>query len=103
MKSVTLRAVLLLGTTYLVTGILFGALAGQAASHTMLVAWRWAAWVVSAAAFGLHIVYEQVRLRSTPRTTALHVSSAAGLGAFGLAAAANLHALLVSAPQHYLL
>src|SRR5262245_18599595 len=84
-------------------GLVFGALAGNAASHSMLVAWRWAAWVVSAAAFGAHIVYEQVWLRSSPRTTALHVSSAACLGSFGLAAAANLHAVIVSPPQHHLL
>ncbi len=102
MKAPALRAVLLLCVVYSVAGILFGTLAGQATSHQALIAWRWAAWVVSAAAFGAHIVYEQVRLRSSPRITALHVSSAAGLGAFALAVAANVHALTASAHQHSL-
>lgn len=54
--------------------------------------------MISAAAFAAHIVYEQVRLRSSSRTTALHASLAAGLGAFGLAVAARLHA---QATQHH--
>ncbi len=102
MKAPALRAVLLLCVVYSVAGILFGTLAGQATSHQALIAWRWAAWVVSAAAFEAHIVYEQVRLRSSPRITALHVSSAAGLGAFALAVAANVHALTASVHQHSL-
>ncbi|MEJ7809593.1 MAG: hypothetical protein WKG32_04165 [Gemmatimonadaceae bacterium] len=103
MKAASVRAVLFLGVMYVVAGIVFGALAGQAASHQVRVAWRWAAWVVSAIAFGAHIVYEQLRLRSSPRITALHVASAAGLGAFGLAVAANVHAQTVSPPQQSLL
>jgi hypothetical protein len=103
MNATAARAVLLLGALYCVVGLLFGELAGRAASHQMLVASRWAAWIVSAIAFGAHIVYEQVRLRSSPKITAFHVALAAGLGAFGLAAAANVHALTVTPPQHSLL
>ncbi|HEX4962648.1 MAG TPA: hypothetical protein VF173_17565 [Thermoanaerobaculia bacterium] len=103
MKTTAVRAVLCLGVVYLIAGLVFGALAGQAASHQMVVAWRWAAWVVSAIAFGGHIVYEQVRLRSSPTITALHVSSAAGLGAFGLAVAANVHAQAVAPGQYSLI
>jgi hypothetical protein len=103
MKSAAVRAVLLLGVAYLVAGLVFGELAGRAASQPVRVAWRWAAWVISAAAFAAHIVYEQVRLRSSPKITALHVSSAAALGAFGLAVAANVHAQTVSPRQHSLL
>jgi hypothetical protein len=103
MKSGPARAVAFLCVVYLVAGIVSGALAGQAASHQAVIAWRWAAWVVSAIAFGAHILYEQVRLRSSPGITALHVSSAAGLGAFGLAVAANVHARSVSPGQHSLL
>jgi hypothetical protein len=102
MKGPAVRAVLFLGVVYFVAGILFGTLANRADSHQMLVRWRLAAWVVSAAAFGAHIAYEQVRLRSSPSLAALHVSSAAGLGAFGLAVAANVHAQTVSAHQHSL-
>lgn len=98
-----MRAVVFACFVYLVAGIAFGALAGQAGSHQAVVAWRWAAWIISAIAFGAHIVYEQIRLGSSPKITALHVSSAAGLGAFGLAVAANIHAQMVSAQQHALI
>jgi len=96
MKPTATRAMLLLGVFYCVVGLVSGSLAGRAASHQALVAWRWAAWVISAIAFGAHIVYEQVRLHTSPRITAFHVSCAAGLGAFGLAVAANIHGLTVS-------
>jgi len=102
MKAAAVRAVLVVGVVYSVAGIVFGALAGQAASPQVRGAWRLAAWVVSAAAFGAHIAYEQIRLGSSPRITALHVSSAAGLGAFALAVAANVHALTASQHQHAL-
>jgi hypothetical protein len=103
MRTAAARAVLFLGLVYFVVGILFGELAGVAASHRMRVAWRGAAWVVSAVAFGAHIAYEQLRLRSSPRATAFHASSAAALGAFGLAVAANVHAYAVSAREHALM
>jgi hypothetical protein len=103
MKAAAARVVLLLGALYCIVGILFGELAAQAVSPQMLAAWRWAAWVVSAAAFGTHIVYEQLRLRSSAMITAFHVALAAGLGAFGLAAAANIHAFTVSPHQPSLL
>jgi hypothetical protein len=94
--AAAVRAVLFLGLVYCVVGVAFGLLAAHSASHQGLVAWRWAAWVVSAIAFGAHIVYEQLRLGTSPRITALHVCYAAGLGAFGLAVAANVHMLTVS-------
>jgi hypothetical protein len=96
MKTPAARTVLLLGVVYFVAGMLFGALAGQAASQQLRVAWRWTAWIVSAAAFGAHIAYEQVRLSSSPKVTAMHVALGAALGAFGLAVAANVHALTAS-------
>jgi hypothetical protein len=102
MKAAAARAVLVLGVVYFVAGILFGTLAGQAGSIQVRAAWRWATWGVSAIAFGAHIVYEQVRLRSSPRITALHVASAAALGAFALAVAANVHAQIASHHQHSL-
>ena len=93
MKGGAGRAVVFMGAGYFVVGIVFAELAGHAASHQAVAAWRWAAWIISALAFGSHIVFEQVHLRSSPRITAFHVSSAAGIGAFGLAVAANIHAL----------
>src|SRR5260370_30845197 len=59
--------------------------------------------MISALAFGSHIVFEQVHLRSSPRITAFHVSSAAGIGAFGLAVAANIHAQAAPPVQRSLL
>jgi hypothetical protein len=93
------RAVLLVGAVYLVAGIAFGTLAGQATSSAMRGRWRLAAWVVSAVAFAAHIAYEQIRLRHSPGTTAFHASLAAALGAFALAVAANVHAQAVSVHQ----
>ena len=93
-----LPAVVLFGLLYLIAGLVFGSLAGRAASHQWVVLWRLAAWVISALAFGTHILYEQVRLRSSPKVTALYVAAAAGLGAFGLAAAANIHSVTATAP-----
>jgi len=85
-----LRVVILLGVTYLVTGLTFAALA--AASSQMRVTWRLAAWVISAVAFAGHIWYEHARLQSSSRRTAWHAALAVALGAFGLAVAANVHA-----------
>jgi len=103
MKNSAVRIALFVGTMYFVAGILFGELAGRAASVQMRVAWRWAAWLISGALFGAHILYEQIRLRSSPRSAAFHVSGAAALGAFGLAVAANVHAYVVSAHEHALM
>src|SRR5213594_3910696 len=65
-----MRAALLVGVVYFVAGVTFAALAGRAESHRMVVTWRLAAWVISAAAFALHIGYEHVRGRSSARTAA---------------------------------
>ena len=82
-----LRTVLLVGGVYLAAGIGFGALSGRAATPQWRVAWRLAAWLVSAAAFAAHIVRE-LRLSRSPRTAAWRAALAAALGAFGLAVAA---------------
>jgi hypothetical protein len=76
------------GLLYLVIGIAFAALARAGG-----VAWRLAAWVISGVLFAAHIGYEHARMRSPPRTTALHAALAVALGAFGLAAAATVHAV----------
>ena len=94
------RAVILLGVVYLVAGIAFAALANRNASNQIRVAWRLAAWVISAAGFATHIAYEHLRQRSSPGTTALRVSLAVALGAFALAVAANVHAQAASSHQH---
>ena len=80
---------MLFGFMYLAVGITFAELG-----------WRLAAWFVSAIAFAVHIWYEHFRLRNSPRRTALHVSAAAALGAFGLAIAANVHELWANPGNH---
>ena len=99
MRGAAVRVVLL-GCVYFAAGIVFATLAGRAVSLDGRIAWRWTAWIVSVLAFGAHIVFEQLRPGSAPRLTALRVSLAAGLGAFGLAAAANVHAQLATDREH---
>jgi hypothetical protein len=70
---------------YLIIGISFAPL-----TTPSLFFWRLAAWVVSAIVFAAHIGYEHFRLRSSPYLTSLHVALGAAVGAFGLAAAANV-------------
>lgn len=85
------RAVLFVGALYLVAGLVAAALARSASSNQIRGAWRLTAWVISAAGFAAHIWYEQIRLRSSARITALHAALAVALGAFALAVAARLH------------
>ncbi len=85
-----LRTVIPFGMVYLVVGV---ALPNPPASNPMQFMWRLAAWLICAFAFALQIGLEHFRLRNSPRRTALHASASVALGAFALAAAANLHAL----------
>ena len=55
--------------------------------------WRFGAWLTCALAFAIHIGLEHFRFRDSPHRTALHASASVSLGAFALAAAANIHAL----------
>jgi hypothetical protein len=86
-RQSSLPAVVIIGLTYALVGILFA----QPASHAQF--WRLAAWVVSGAAYGIHVWYERVRLGNSTFAVALHVALGAALGAFGLAVGAILHAL----------
>jgi hypothetical protein len=54
-------------------------------------------------AFVIHIGLEHFRFRNAPRRTALHVSESVSIGAFGLAAAANIHALAAGSGNQRLL
>src|SRR5215475_12808489 len=76
-------AAFLMGAAYALIGVLFA----LPQSHGKF--WRLAAWAASAILYAAHIIYERVGLRNPPPRAALHVSSAAALGAFGLAVAAN--------------
>jgi hypothetical protein len=85
-------ALLLAAAIYAVVGLTFGALANSASNQSR-IAWRWAAWLVSILTFAAHIGYEAYVRRSLRRTAAATVALAAALGAFALAAAANVHRL----------
>ena len=75
----------LIGVLYSVIGIVL------ALPSSQVRMWRLAAWAMSAALYAVHIGYEHFRLRNSPPATALHTALAVAIGAFGLAAAANLH------------
>lgn len=87
-----IRAALLIGVVYFLIGRGFT----LPADHAHL--WRLAAWLASAAVAAAHIGYEHFRLNSSPRATALHAAVAVALGAFLLAVAATVHAVMV--PSH---
>jgi hypothetical protein len=65
--------------------------------------WRLASWLTCAAAFAVHLGYEHFRLCNSPGRIALHASMAVALGAFGLAIAANIHALRAATGNQRLL
>ena len=67
---------------YLVVAVAFP---NRSAANKMQFMWRLAAWVTCALAFAAHIGLEHLRLRNSPRGTALHASLSVALGAFGLA------------------
>jgi len=85
-----LRAVMLFAMVYLVVGVAFP---NPSAPGETQFTWRVAAWVTSAVAFAIHIGLEHCQLRNSPHGTALHASMAVALGAFVVAAAANIHAI----------
>jgi hypothetical protein len=82
-----IRAALLLGVVYFLIGRVFA----LPADHVH--AWRLAAWMVSGVAYVAHIGYEHFKLRSSPRSTAVHVAVAVAIGAFALAVAGMIHSL----------
>ena len=91
---------ILFAVVYLVVGVAFPN--PSTPSETQFV-WRLAAWLTCAGAFAIHIGLEHFRIRNPPRRAALHASAAVALGAFGLAAAANIHAMRVGTGNRLLL
>src|SRR5437762_3821983 len=92
---------ILVGVVYFGVGFVFAALANPAVSLEARFTWRLAAWVVSAAVYAAHIGSEHFRLGNSPRATALHAAMAVALGAFLLAVAATVHAMMVSSHAPY--
>ena len=85
-----LGAVALFAAVYLAVGVAFP---NPSVANRLQFFWRLGAWLTCALAFALHIALEHFRFRNAPPRTALHAAAAVGLGAFGLAVAANIHAL----------
>ena len=98
-----LWTILIIGAIYCIDGIVFGKFAGLSKSQTMVFMWRFAAWLTCVLLFAGHIWYEYFRFGNSPRKTALYTSSAAAVGAFGLAVAANIHAQFVTSANQILL
>jgi cytochrome bd-type quinol oxidase subunit 2 len=95
-----LRRVILFGVAYPIVGITFAALANSADTNSTQVVWRLTAWLAGVIVFAVNIGYEHFRLRSSAFSTALRASLAVALGAFVLAAAANLQALWATPSNH---
>jgi hypothetical protein len=91
-----LRATVLFGISYAVTSV---ALAIPS-THAQL--WRFAAWGVAGVLLAMHVVYERFRLQNPPLAAAAHVGLGAAIGGFGIALAANIHAVVVAAPSRNL-
>ena len=90
-----LRLAVALGAAYAAVGLFFALPGGH------IKAWRWAAWLVSAGFYASHIWRERFTFRTPPFPAALHVASAAAIGAFGLAVAANIHSLRLHSDSHH--
>lgn len=98
-----IRPALILGLIYCLDGLVFGMFAGWSKSPLTVTAWRLAAWLTCAVLFVVHNWYEHYQFHNSPGKTALHASFAAAIGAFGLAVAANIHALFVSSANQLML
>jgi hypothetical protein len=92
-KRLWLIWALLVGIAYAAIGILLGL------PKTHAREWRLTAWLLSVILYAAHIGYEQIKLRNSSRSTAIHVASAVAIGAFGLAVSAFIHSLV--APPNY--
>src|SRR4030095_14168670 len=93
-------AVILFAAIYLVVGVAFP---NPPATDKMQFMWRLAAWLICAVAFAIHICLALFRFGNSPRRTALETAAAVAIGAFGLAAAANIHSLIVGTGNQRLL
>ena len=67
----------------------------------MRFTWRLGAWIACCIAFAAHIAFLRFKFRKSPITTALHAAIAVAIGAFLLALAASIHALMVSSGTPY--
>jgi hypothetical protein len=86
-RNTWVGAALIVGAAYVVVGRAF------AVPRDHVIAWRYAAWIVSGFAYAAQIAFEHFGLRQRPLVTAWHAALAVALGALGLAIAGMLHSL----------
>ena len=91
---------ILFAMVYLVVGV---AIPNPPASNKMQFMWRLTAWLICAVAFAIHIGLAYFRFQNSLRGTALQAALSVALGAFGLAVAANIHALMTGTGNRRLL
>ena len=91
--------VLLTGLAYFVIGEAFIFLAG-AVTGPARIAFRLAAWLISAAIFASHVRYEYARMNNPPGTTAWRAAAAVAFGAFCVALVAYTRSIVAS-PEHH--
>ena len=89
------------GILYLAAGIVFGNAAGTAGSIPLRTAWRTAAFLCSGVVYVVHLAVEWKSRRAV--ASSLHVAAGVAIGAFALAASANIHSLSVASANKTLL
>jgi hypothetical protein len=94
-RSSWLAGAIIAGASYGLIGIVFALPSGHARI------WRLAAWISSGVVYVLHVVYERYWRRHSILATTLHATLAVALGAFILAAGANIHATMVQSHAPY--
>jgi len=87
-------ALLAAAVYFLISGLLLAELAGHAPTQSARFAWRMTSWIIGALTIAAHFGWEQLRLRSTPLATALHVACGVAIGMSALATAALIRALV---------
>jgi hypothetical protein len=90
------NASIIVGVLYFAITVTTGALAAMAQSDRAQFLWRLSAFIFSGLLFLCHIAYEQFRIHSTPKATAVHTTIAVAIGALALAVSANMNDLVSS-------
>ncbi len=96
-------ALLAAAVYFLISGLLLAELAGRAPTLQIRFVWRMTSWMIGALAIAAHFAWEQLRLRTTPLATALHVSCGVAVGMSALAASALIRALVTGTGRPALL
>jgi hypothetical protein len=97
-RSRRIRRATLVGLAYFGIAMVFGALAG-ATGGGFRVAWRLAAWLISAALFAWNVRLEYAVLDNPPATAARRAAVAVAWGAFAVAVVAYSRSRMASSPH----